>query len=317
MADFMMHNTLARQLFKTVPLIEELCLIGAQGPDYTYYVLNKDQRSAAFHLGNTLHNAHTAQFFEELLQYAVDHQSLEVMSYLCGFLTHYALDVAIHPYIYYHTGIYQANDENTRHYAGLHLQFERKVDLSFMKLTANLTLHRHHLLTRVLPLKRFPKTIEEALSDVIEKVYDQKKTGELFRLGYQTMRRVYRIFVHDRTTLKQKMLRLFESYKKPKPLYLRDLSHAQNIRDFDYLNLKKTPWKHPVTGAAHHESVLELFDQAALQARIYLKAAQEAYAQQDVRLLTVHLNNASYDSGLPLNLDQTMRHFEAYNKKTA
>lgn len=315
MADFMMHNTLARQFMTDDPIMQDFCLIGAQGPDYVYYVLKKQLKSEAAHLGNTLHNVKTREFLTELLAYAIEKEDIEVLSYLIGFLTHYALDVAIHPYIYYYTGLYRVQEPSSRPYAGLHLQFERKVDVAFMKHQENMTAHKQNLIKRVLPQKTFPSSLKGALNHTIHKVYGVSDTGDWFSLGYQTMRRVYRIFVHDVTTLKQKTLKRFESYKKPKPLYFQDLSHAQKIDDFDFLNLQKIPWKHPVTGTLHHESVLDLYKQAHLQARIYIDAAKEAYTKKDASLLASVLNNASYDSGLPLDQKQTMTHFKSY--KTA
>lgn len=295
MADFMMHNTLARQFLSDDNIFPNHCLIGAQGPDYVYYVLKKDLKSQAVQLGNTLHNVKTRDFLTSMVTVAMNEESSEVLSYLLGFLTHYALDVAIHPYIYYYTGLYRTQDPKSRPYAGLHLQFERKVDLAFMKHHEHLVAHKQNVLNRILPERKFPVVLQEALNQTIKEVYAVEDAGAWFSLGYRTMRRVYRIFVHDVTTLKQRTLKLFESYKKPKPLCFQDLSHAQTLDDFDYLNLQKNTWKHPVTGTLHDDSVLELYEQASVQARIYI--------------------DASYDSGLPLDQKQTMTHFQSY--KTA
>ncbi len=127
--------------------------------------------------------------------------------------------MTLHPYIYYYTGLYRHEDETTHPYAGLHLRFERKVDIAFMKQHALKPLHKEALLKKVLPFKTFPEPLKNALDRVIKKTYDVSDAGTLFAMGYRTMRLVYRVFVHDATTLKQRFFRLVESYKKPKALY--------------------------------------------------------------------------------------------------
>ena len=312
MADFMMHNTLVRDCLKDDKGNLEYALIGAQGPDYVYYVLKKKHQVKAHTLGNTLHNQDTKAFLLNLMAEAIKEVSEAHLAYCLGFLTHYALDVTLHPYIYYYTGLYHEHDETTHAYAGLHLRFERKVDVAFMQHHASTLLHKQALLPRVLPFKAFPDTLKKTLDTVIKKTYDVTDAGALFAMGYRTMRRVYRVFVHDPTTLKQRVLRLLESYKKPKVLYYQDLSHAQTITDFDYLNCQKNPWRHPVTGKRQTASVLELYEIAYHKAQALIEAAKDAYQKKDASLLASHLENASYDSGLPLEMNQTMSHFKRY-----
>ncbi len=67
-----------------------------------------------------------------------------------------------------------------------------------------------------------------------------------------------------------------------------------------------------MTGEAHDASVLELYEQAYHKAIALIQAAKEAYQKKDASLLAPYLENASYDSGLPLEKNQTMRHFKRY-----
>ncbi len=67
MADFMMHNTLVRACLNDETLNLDDALLGAQGPDYVYYVLKKKHQAKAHALGNTLHNQDTKIFLLNLL----------------------------------------------------------------------------------------------------------------------------------------------------------------------------------------------------------------------------------------------------------
>lgn len=314
MADFYMHRTLLSEFFSEIKLHRDYGCLGAQGPDYFYYVLNAKDKPRAQQAGNLLHQEKTRLFFHHLLETTIAQQSLALYDYLLGFLTHHALDVAIHPYIFYYTGVYQENDPQTVEYAGLHLQFERKVDIAFIKAKFGFKPHRKRLSKAILPFRSMPRLISEAIDQVIEKTYDLKATGDLFEKGLATMRKVEHYLVTDRWGLKKPFLRLITPYKKPRAIYYQDLSHHQNTDDFDYLNLQKKPWKHPVLGVSRKESVFELYDHAKLLAQTWIDALKEAYSQNDASILSALLPNASYETGLPLAQSQAMRYFDNYRQ---
>lgn len=310
MADFYMHRMLIRKLQETTGETPE-STIGAQGPDYFYYVLGQNKPTAQ-HLGNSIHKAKTRDFLCHLLESAITHESEAMLAYLHGFLTHHALDTAIHPYIFYYTGLYKENEPETFKWAGLHLQFERKVDIAFIKHQLNVLPHKKKLFQKTLPLKSLNAPIQTAIEEAVHKTFEVEGAGALFNQGYQMMRRVGRVLVYDPTTLKQKFIAKIESHKTPKNTYYQDLSHAQKTDDFDYLNLSHTEWLHPVTGKPSTESVLDLYDQALGQSKIWIEAASKGYQNKSTEPLFNVLKDASYDTGLPVSESQTMIHFKDY-----
>ena len=310
MADFYMHRMLIKKLQATIGETPE-STIGAQGPDYFYYVLGKN-KPKAMQLGNAIHKSHTRAFLCALLESAIRHDSEAMLHYLYGFLSHHALDTSIHPYIFYYTGLYQKNDPDTYKWAGLHLQFERKVDIAFIKHQLGILPHTHKLFQHTLPLKQLNNAIQTAIDEAVKETYGEVFAGVLFNQGYRMMRRVGRVLVYDPTGLKQKIIRTVESYKTPKNTYYQDLSHAQNTEDFDYLNLNRTPWLHPVTKASSTSTVLEMYDQAYDQSLKWIHAAKEGFQHKSSLPLRQMLTDASYDTGVSLNLDQTMQYFKDY-----
>ena len=310
MADFMMHHTFAASFSHIALQSAHHLMLGAQGPDYFFYAVNDPTK--AMRIGHRLHNENTRAFLIAWLEYAIKHENPRLLDTLLGFLTHYALDITLHPYIYYYTGNYREDDASTHTYAGLHVQFENKVDIAFIKAHLNLDLQKQHVLKKVLPLKTLPKDIKDAMSAVSKTVYDEEDAGSLYAKGYRTMRLVYRLFIRDVTGLKRRLFTRILGYKKPKMVYLQDLSHAQRIDDFDYLNKNKLTWYHPVTNDGRQESVEQLYQEASTLAQSWIQLAKDAYTKKDASLLA-SLPNASYDTGLDLSCDQTMTHFKLYN----
>lgn len=314
MADFYMHKTLVQKIQETFSINSPESTIGAQGPDFFYYVLGKS-KDLALKCGNLIHKAKTKQFLITLFETSIKYQDQRMRDYLIGFLTHHALDTTIHPYIFHYTGIYDEDDSNTIEWAGLHLQFERKVDIAFMKHTLGIQAHKKHLAKQTLPLKSLSEPIMTMMDESVKTVFNINKSANVFNQGYQTMKKVGRWFVFDPFKIKKRLIGLFESRKKPKNTYFQDLSHAQNINDFDYLNLNKSPWLHPVTGETNHHSVLEIFEEAFKISKDWTEAVIKGFKEKTTKPLESLLENASYDTGLPLSEKQTMTYFSNYLKK--
>lgn len=310
MADFYMHRMLIGEIQETIGFSNE-STIGAQGPDYFYYVLGENKPRAQ-HLGNIIHKSKTKAFLLHLLEAAINAKSEAMLHYTLGFLTHHALDISIHPYIFYYTGLHLKEDPKTHSWAGLHLQFERKVDIAFIKHQLNMKPHTHKLYKKTLPLKALNAAIKTALDEALAQTFDEAPASDLFNQGYRTMRKVGRLLVYDPLTIKRKTLGVFESYKKPKSTYFQDLSHAQNTDDFDYLNLKKTTWHHPVTNAPMNDSVLEIYEKALNLSHTFIQAAKDSYQNTNTDALAGELTNASYDTGMDCDIPQPMTHFKDY-----
>jgi len=315
MADFYMHKTLVDQFLDQTLAEPFYAILGAQGPDYFYYVLN-NKKAAATTIGTALHSSKTKAFLIGLTQKAIDQKTPELLDYVLGFLTHYALDHAIHPYIFHYSGVYRVEEVSTHQWAGLHLQFERKVDIAFIKHQLDFAPHKKKLRKEVLPLNRLPLTVEKAIDSVVESVYGLHGAGALFQKGYKTMSWVECLLVYDPFKIKRPLLALLSPYKKPRSLYYQDLSHAQKTDDFDYLNLAGKPWKHPVTGELFTHNVLDLFEAAKKRASKLIDAALKSYQTKDSAPLAAVLTDSSYDTGLLLERSQTMVHFNDYRKLT-
>ncbi|MBQ4270019.1 MAG: zinc dependent phospholipase C family protein [Clostridia bacterium] len=73
---------------------------GAQGPDFCFFIQNKKRGGQNF--GRFLHRDGGYGFFRILTEFSSRNHA--VFAYALGYITHYAVDVAAHPYVYFHSG---------------------------------------------------------------------------------------------------------------------------------------------------------------------------------------------------------------------
>lgn len=78
-----------------------LYALGAQGPDFFYYI-NKMNPLTKHHfstIGNRVHEEQIVQLFSGMLSILLENPTKERIAYICGFISHYILDVHCHPLI--------------------------------------------------------------------------------------------------------------------------------------------------------------------------------------------------------------------------
>ena len=76
------------------------------------------------------HRNQTQEFFINLLKYIKESEKKDkdTLSFLYGFITHYALDSTIHPYIFYKTGYFDKSKPNSYKYNNIHTFMETFID---------------------------------------------------------------------------------------------------------------------------------------------------------------------------------------------
>lgn len=98
------HYYVAKEVFSNLsPLLRhavnafvDAYYFGAQGPDFCFFIPNKKQGQQNF--GRFLHRAGGYGFFHALTEFSKLDRT--VFAYALGYVTHYAVDVAVHPYVY-------------------------------------------------------------------------------------------------------------------------------------------------------------------------------------------------------------------------
>ncbi len=121
MSDVLTHKYCADDALKMVYTSElksilethyDIYILGSQGPDILFYYNAlpwQDDDGGVNELGNMIHDNKVFEFYKYSFDYikSLDNKYHKdvLTSYMMGFLSHYALDRATHPYIYYMTGV--------------------------------------------------------------------------------------------------------------------------------------------------------------------------------------------------------------------
>lgn len=296
---------------------------GMQGPDLffynPFYIFGPEERN----IGSLMHETEVNNFFRNYLTQAERLKRREdreaALSYFYGFLCHYALDTAIHPYVYYRSG-YEVNKEKGKKESfSLHTYIEALMDTILLKEHLNLTPSRFHQ-TRTLTLsKREFHLLSSLLVRSVNKTYFQLEGNELpeklekrFSLFLSILSiKIGTWLLHDKVGLKKKLIQFFEE-KFIKEVVVGNIIESDFYFDnIDANNMKKTVWYNPWdTSISSTATVPELFDAAgetfteyAVFLNDYMKEALSENCNKGVRrqkkeLLLKKLGNLSYHSGL-------------------
>ncbi len=320
MADIYMHQQLAHDVYESLDtsikdrLDKAAFFVGSQGPDPYFYRIFSSEEHAAKALGDTMHTHDINSVFLTMAQTVRTTPSKTAYGFLLGYALHFALDTAIHPYVYHHVGIYDKADAGTEHLRGLHLKFERRIDAALIKRDHRMKPHRFPLRKKALPLKQIPTAIKTVMDTVTKAVYDVDNGGYSYQRSYQGMRFVIGHIVRDRFGLKKTVYRFIDRFQKKRDLHYRDLSFHGVDLSFDYLNETNRTWKHPVTGETSQKSVTALYEDAKEESKQLIDALHQ-YVFFDKTLDVSRLfGNRSYTTGLDCLDKRPMQHFNIFTE---
>jgi hypothetical protein len=123
------NDVLERGGFMQLLAYKQIFNLGCQGPDLLFY-FHPTKKNPINQKGGKMHQDKARGFFEESLVAVKKREDLSMLAYLCGFVCHYALDHACHPYIN------KIVDE--KHFG--HFAIERDLDLAMIQ-----RVHPEHL----------------------------------------------------------------------------------------------------------------------------------------------------------------------------
>ncbi|MBU1020101.1 MAG: zinc dependent phospholipase C family protein [Firmicutes bacterium] len=317
MADIYLHAKLAKEVIGSMDydFNEPLVCNAAQGPDPLYYNFFHKEHASYRYMADRMHDTTTNLLFQNMIHYVKNNLTKDTYSFLVGFICHYALDVKIHPYIYYNVGVYKKDIPETHQYRGLHLKFERSVDAVLMERDLRYSARKMDLLKQHFPLKTIPASVLGILDYVLQETYQQFDGGNMYQVSTIEMSKILKRFVKDQTGIKKLIFKLLDLFNHKQDLFYQDMSLFAHIEQYDYLNLQKNAWHHPVTNQEYHYSVIELYDQAVIFAKDLIeKTNAYIWENQDIDLNTV-FTNLSFNSGLPCDHKEPMKYFSNYRKK--
>lgn len=316
MADIYLHAKLATEVIESMDyeFNKPLVCNAAQGPDPLYYHFFHKEATNYRDYAESMHRTDTDQLFINMVHYVKDHLTKDTYSFLVGFICHYALDVKIHPYVYYNVGVYQKDIPESHQYRGLHLKFERSIDAVMMEKDTGEKANKMNLLEEHFPLVTIPQVVLDIMEYVLKETYQADNGGLMYEQCTKEMSNIIKFTVTDKTGMKKQIFKVFDWFNHEQDMFYQDMSLANHIEEYDFLNLEKKSWHHPVTNQEYHYSVIELYDQAVLFAKEMIeKVDAYLWQKQDIDLKTV-FTNLSFNTGLPCDQGEPMKYFHNYRK---
>lgn len=327
MPSTMTHTYFALDVYKELPTnikkkiknIEYLKLF-AQGSDpfmfYNYFVGKKSK--SIKNIQTKIHTTKTQDFFLNLITYVNDNNlsnKEEILSYLYGNICHYFLDLEIHPYIYYKTGIFNKNDKSTYKYNSLHQEMEYIIDIYFISKNESIPpnkfkVHRH-IFTKV----PFSNNLSKTINYVMSETYNIDNIVPTYIKSIKHMKNFFKYFNYDPKGIKKNIYSLVDHITSNNTIKLKELSFSNNYQEkLYYLNLEKNTWNHPCNKEeTYNYSVIELYSLA-------LSKAKKAIIEIDIMLETKIINikrlkkiftNLSYVTGKDCKENLPLKYFES------
>jgi len=316
MADIYMHSKLALEVTSKLDykFNEKIVFLGAQGPDPFYYnSFSKEYKDYCFY-ADRMHDTTTDKLFINMIEYVKNNLTQKTFSFLAGFICHYALDVKIHPYIYNKVGVYKKEDPSTHQYRGLHLKFERSIDALLIERDFKIKHYKFKLYKKYLPLSQAPNLAMKIMEYTLKETYNKENGGNMYYTSVLKMYKTIKKITTDRYGIKKQFYKIVDLFNNDKDMFYKDLSFYNHLENYDYHNLEKNTWNHPVTNEEYNYSVIELYDQAVIFAtKLITEVSQYLFEGKTIDLNKL-FTNLSFNSGVACDHKDPMKYFDNYRK---
>ena len=289
--------------------------LGLEGPDIFFYHIP----SHIFHkrnIGNIIHDTSVSVFFDNLLNARnriTDISAQQVAdAYICGFLGHYTLDVACHPYIFCRTNHFAAIERRGKSFDfGNHISLETDIDHVLLAHFKHLKPTEYDYAASVKPsafdLDVIASLLEYAINKTFKDEHIQKSSIKGAISSFVTLNKM----MHDPTGIKKKGVRALEQIFFGHAVISSMVPSDRLIKFKDPLNLKHREWANEWDSSIKStESILELMnshtekfiDRITLYKKVFSPSyeAEKGDAIYYKAILLDELGNNSYSSGLPL-----------------
>lgn len=317
MPGIVMHHHFGRVVYSALPddiknKINNLDLydFATNGPDpfmLTGYDKNKKAKYTA--LAKTMHNNNTQAFLINLANKC--RLNYDLFPYLCGFITHYYLDAITNPYIFYKTGIYNPEIDNTIKYKGLTIRMVLSMDSYVIENYYDANPNRFNINWKLLKLKKLPTSIYLDINNLYKEIYNEENGANIVNKSIKNQKLYYSIIGNPLGL----MSKIWSNNNRTSENDLRKVTcYNKNvdIRKFDIFNFKHNVWSEPVNGEMQSiKSFFDLLDDSKVLAIKCLEALYE-YIFNDSKDINLNdiIKDISYYTGYPCASNKIMSHFD-------
>ncbi len=231
---------------------------GASGPDifFTHRVMPLQKGQSCLKYGKKMHSAGANEIINFLADYAVSHADPVTKGYLLGFITHYAFDSILHPYVLYAAEqLHQRSPEKT--VSVCHNEIEACLDTLLLRYDKKMKISSYKL-SAAAPLKAdVNKTIAQMLSAYLLAAYGENIPTEVLVQVQKDWHRSL-VYLNDHLGLKKRAARLGEKIIGLDPLLSPIMRVPYPDLSFDYANMKHGEWYSEIDGETHTDNFFEM-----------------------------------------------------------
>lgn len=265
----------------------DLALIGSQGPDLFFFhrALPWQKGERGFAAGQAMHRGSPAKLMEAFAR-SVKRETLHpeyAKGYMQGFLCHYALDRAAHPFVlYWQERLRQEQPRYGKTDVQYHFRIESALDTLMLRRETGRLIQDFRLDTLIPPDRdgRWAAIGRLYLPLYRELLHQPEMTAEQIALAPGDMREAL-WWMTDRRGIRAGAIRVAETLLHKGPLGT-SLLRPRSADDWDYANEAHKRWHNPYgPSLTSTDSFYDIYHWAALEAADLIAAFLDALKQED------------------------------------
>ncbi len=304
------HKSLSDEIKKSINN-RALYDFASYGPDSHKFhdFLSKDKIAESLAYSEYMHTHNTKNFLVELLKLAkLNH---DLFPYIAGYVCHYYLDSTSNPYIYYKSGLYDKNVNNSIKYRGLKLKLERAMDAYVIEnYNYGPSTNKYRIKRKLLNLRKLPKSIMHDIDVLYMKTYDINNGYKFVNKTIRNQRLVYAL-IYDPLGIKNKLFEKIDNGKSYVCLkYMSFYNKSLNARKLDLFNFKHERWFNPVKEEIYSiDSFFDLFEKAKKMSLKCIEAMYKYVFLDEEMQFDFFFQNISYYTSLDCEANNEMKNF--------
>ncbi|MFA6662183.1 MAG: hypothetical protein WCS56_04040 [Bacilli bacterium] len=318
MPGIVMHHHFGRVVYSALPTdiknkINNINLydFATNGPDpFMLTGYGKVKKAKYTALAETMHNVNTQAFLINLVNRC--RLNYDLFPYLCGFITHYYLDAITNPYIFYKTGIYNPEIDNTIKYRGLTKRMILDMDSYVIETYYGSNPNRFNVNTKLLKLKKIPASIHLDVNNLYKEIYNEDNGAIIVNKSIKHQKLYYSAILNPIGFMNRLLSNINGKTNKNELNNKSRYSTSFDVRKFDIFNFKHNVWSEPVNGEMR--SIKSFFDLLDDSKTITIKCLESLYEyifndSQTIDLKDI-IKDISYYTGYPCSSNKKMSYFD-------
>ncbi len=288
-----------------------------QGHDIFYFYFAPSFKSKLIRkCGQTFHKTNTKEFFINMINYAklnnLQNDS-NVLSYIYGYICHYALDLTIHPYVTYKGGIFKNNNKDTYKYNSKHSDIETYIDCYMISKREQILPNKFKVYKFCFNNTKPNNNLKNIINNTFFKTYRIKNISKYYFRSIKIMRFLYWLMRYDPYKLKNKIYKTIDSFTSSKTKKMYPISYAYNLNNNPYyLNTIRKKWCHPrYNKEIYYDSFFDLYNKALYEALKLIDATNMVlFNNKNINYLDKYFLNLSFLSGKDCDDKTKNKYFE-------